>query len=86
MATAKNAKVESSECDIKVAVSISCVYTNCVTLRQGGRKRSLQWNFWNSDLCSLCDNLVFQPCDDQGLRCELGDLGTLREAPRLWRE
>lgn len=27
-----------------------------------------------------------QPCDDQGLRCALGDPGSLRETPRLWRE
>lgn len=38
MATAKNAKVESSECDIKVAVSISCIYKLCHT--QAGREKT----------------------------------------------
>lgn len=30
--------------------------------------------------------LCLQPCDDQRLWCQLGYPGTLREAPRLWRE
>lgn len=54
MATAKNAKVESSECDIKVAVSISCIYKLCHT--QAGREgENVHYN-------GICGILIYVHC------------------------